>query len=113
MKVEGGELMGVAKRKRLAPCRCGLGNPAGICCLTSNGWYKKPSMLRLRETSAMGSHASCYLQETNSCDTPSCSVPTYSLRPLALSVRFRSYGAYDSPANHLSGTQLALYLIHS
>jgi hypothetical protein len=61
--------MGEAKRKRLAPCRCGSGQPAWQCCLTADGWHKAPSILNLRNTGATDSHESCYLRETNACDT--------------------------------------------
>jgi hypothetical protein len=61
--------MGEAKRKRLAPCRCETGKPAGECCLTPGGWHKPPSTLNLRNSGATGSHPSCYLRETNACDT--------------------------------------------
>ena len=61
--------MGEAKRKRLTPCRCGLGKPARECCLTPNGWHKRPAILKVHDTGVTGSHASCYLRETNSCDS--------------------------------------------
>jgi hypothetical protein len=61
--------LGEAKRKRLAPCRCGTGLPAGQCCFKGNRWHKRPSILNMRNTGATGSHASCYLRDTNACDT--------------------------------------------
>ena len=59
--------MGEAKRKRLGPCRCGTGKPAGSCCLSATGWHKKPIKLDLRKTGHSESHSACYLRETNAC----------------------------------------------
>jgi hypothetical protein len=61
--------MGEAKRKRLAPCRCELGKPAAECCLTPNGWHKRPAIVQMRDMGVTGSHTSCYLRETSSCDS--------------------------------------------
>jgi hypothetical protein len=59
--------MGDAKRKRKAPCRCGSGKPAGICCLGENGWHKRPEVISLRATGETGAHAGCYLRDTGAC----------------------------------------------
>jgi hypothetical protein len=61
--------MGEAKRKRLAPCRCGSTKASGTCCLTAYGWYKRPEVVRLRATGMLGRHAACYLRATGACCT--------------------------------------------
>jgi hypothetical protein len=60
--------MGEAKRRRLEACICGDGKPAGECCLTDHGWHKKPVKLDVHNTGHSGSHASCYLKDTNACN---------------------------------------------
>lgn len=60
--------MGEAKRRRLEACICGDGKPAGECCLTDRGWHKKPVKLDVHNTGHSGSHASCYLKDTNGCN---------------------------------------------
>lgn len=59
--------MGQANRKRLAVCRCGSGMPAGECCYTRNGWFKKAAVVDLTKTGAMGSHGKCYLRDVGTC----------------------------------------------
>lgn len=59
--------MGQAKQKRLGPCRCQSAQSAQTCCLTDHGWFKKPEIVRVKDTGEIGSHASCYLHGTNSC----------------------------------------------
>lgn len=61
--------MGEARRKRLAPCVCGSGAPAGTCCLTKNGWHRKPTAITLRHTGQIGNHTGCYMRDTNACCT--------------------------------------------
>jgi hypothetical protein len=39
--------MGEAKRRKLAPCICGTGLPAGQCCWTSHGYHKRPAVVDL------------------------------------------------------------------
>jgi hypothetical protein len=59
--------MGEAKRKRLASCICGSGNPAGGCCYGPDGWHKAAARVYLKDTGETGSHQRCYMRHLNSC----------------------------------------------
>ena len=61
--------MGESKRTRLAPCRCGSGKAAATCCLSVNGWHKKPEIVNLRPNGESRKHESCYLNSTNACSS--------------------------------------------
>src|ERR1700730_4980166 len=61
--------MGEAKRKRMLRCPCGSGKPAYTCCMTAQGWYKRPAAVRLHDTGMSGSHDACYLRATQGCCT--------------------------------------------
>jgi hypothetical protein len=61
--------MGEAKRKQRAPCRCGSGNPAAKCCLTTHGWHRKAIILDLSTSKVSGSHSGCYLRDTGTCSS--------------------------------------------
>ncbi len=61
--------MGEAKRRKLLPCICGSGHPAGQCCWTSRGYHKKPVIIDLHNTGLTGKHDRCYMAATGACDT--------------------------------------------
>jgi hypothetical protein len=59
--------VGEAKQKRLSGCRCGSTRPAATCCLTGNGWHKKPAVINLHRTGESERHVACYMRDTNAC----------------------------------------------
>jgi hypothetical protein len=61
--------MGEAKLRKLAPCICGTGQPAGRCCWTSHGYHKRPAVVNLRNTGLTGKHDGCYMAATGGCDS--------------------------------------------
>src|SRR6266481_6639706 len=61
--------MGEAKRRKLLPCICDSGRPAGQCCWTLRGYHKKPVVVELHKTGLTGKHANCYMAATGGCDT--------------------------------------------
>jgi hypothetical protein len=48
---------------------CGTGLPAGLCCWTPSGYFKKPQVIDLHNTGVTGRRDGCYMQATNACDT--------------------------------------------
>jgi hypothetical protein len=63
--------MGEAKRRRdkiaTDPCRCGSERQACECCLSKNGWFKAPALIKLCSQRYTGSHPKCYLNSLNAC----------------------------------------------
>jgi hypothetical protein len=60
--------MGEASRRKLLPCVCDSGQPAGQCCWTLHGYHKKPVVVDLHNTGLTGKHDRCYMSATGACD---------------------------------------------
>jgi hypothetical protein len=61
--------MGEAKQRKLLPCICDSGQPAGLCCWTARGYHKKPVVVSFHNTGLNGKHDNCYMAATGGCDT--------------------------------------------
>lgn len=66
--------MGEAKRKKEAvlnaPCPCGSGKPACICCFNGHDWHKPSAVLGLKTLPQTERVEKCYMRELNSCVPP-------------------------------------------